>query len=650
MTTESDIRQPASGMCASKSKNTLTFAEDYTLPALPVPTLQATCDTIPKVVAPLVEPDVLAATLAAAAEFGRNGGDGEKLQQTLMHWAAHAPGSNNWVGTLWEDQYLRWRNPIALSMNYSIQFRSERWDSALSLPKLVRAFAHVLHLLSREAIEPEQTRHAQRISMEQARRCVYTRIPGPEADSYRSVELFGFGRIAVVCRGHWFIINLTNPAGDMPGERALDEAFTAIRAQAATLPQAVPVAAMTSAPRSRAAKLRFILQKRTKNRLNLEALEGSLFSVSLDAPLNSGEIPGMRFLAGDASMRWHDKSVQIVCTEDGALGTCIEHGQCDATLWCYLFSQVDALLCRKNKHIVTAAIPEDKSLQPEKLLFYKLDWEISDPLKRAFREAATDFAQREAQIDLSTRAYPEYGAGALQDLGANPDAFLHIATQAAQYSLFGRFRSAYESVSMRRFCQGRTSRIRPCTVEALEFVRALVDGESRAVLAALYRSAETAHRAAVKRCLTGHDIERHMFGLQAMYAFYGKELGITRPPALFRDPGWLAAQEDVLFSSTISGLEYISSISTTHTHKEGFGVFFTLNDAETSMCLTLHKDNPYSSAQFISAFEKTASSMKEILRGAKPITMPGRRNTPSPAATNRAHHCSRHPLPATDKG
>lgn len=586
------------------------FALDYTLPALPIPTLKQTCSYLPDVVAPLVEPDVLDTTRAAIKEFQYPGGDGEKLQQALLQWGkrVHTPG--NWLETLWKDQYARRRDPISLGMNYAVHFNTDRWGEGDALSKAVRALTRILTRLDKDEVEIERTRRGRALSMEQARRCTYTRIPGPEADSYRTVELFGWQRIAVTCRGHWFIVTLMDPDGNMPSENMLTKIFASIREETASLPQGAAVAAFTSGPRDKGANLRFLLQQKTPNRINFDAIEGSLFTVSLDPPLAPDELMPMRCLAGDASTRWFDKSLQLISTEDGQFGANFEHSQLDGSLWNHLLEQMDIMILRRNDEGIPAKSDAEKQKQP----FYKLDWDIPESLEQKLNFASEDFARRVAAVDFTRNTYPEYGLESLLSLRTNPDVFFQIAIQVAQYKVFGKFRSSYEAISMRGFCQGRTTRVRPCTSAALDFCHALEAGEDHKTLASLYRHAKAAHLKAVGRSLSGNDFERHMLGLQTMHAFYGNELGITHTPALFQDPGWLTVQDDVLFTSTIKGQEYLATAVATHTHEEGYGVFYVIKDEKAVMLVSAFEGAQHSASEFMCAFQEAAAAMLDMLQ------------------------------------
>ncbi|OON14000.1 hypothetical protein X801_10208, partial [Opisthorchis viverrini] len=85
------------------------------LPRLPVPKLKNTLDRYLRLVAPVVAPDAYERTRKIVEEFGRPGGEGERLQKLLEEFAEK---QLNWVTDWWlDDMYLM--NPLPLPINSS---------------------------------------------------------------------------------------------------------------------------------------------------------------------------------------------------------------------------------------------------------------------------------------------------------------------------------------------------------------------------------------------------------------------------------------------------------------------------------------------------------------------------------------------------
>lgn len=603
------------------------YSNDPALPSLPVPELQATSAAIPELVAPLVDAPTLAATRTALADFTRPGGPGEVLQSALKERAASLPGNDSWLRPFWDDMYTAWRGTLPLDMNYVFRLSAQRWGGSAALPRFVRALAVVFDQLGREELEADRTKAGFQ-AMDQARTCVYTRIPGAANDILLPVPLSDPLSVAVVCAGHWFLLRLRSRGGVLADETALAGTFAAIRKQAADLPSGPGVAAMTVMPRAEAAAVRAELQESLQNRISLAALEKAAFVICLDEAHASPEDLGLRLLGGDAASRWFDKSLQIIATENGGLGVNFEHAGCDAAIWLYLLGKTDALISRTAESVAPgsegasdSAVPgqgadEDTFREKREDAYRLLRWEAAPSLERRLTGARRDFAARMTNLDLVCREFSAFSRDKLKDLGTSPDAFLQIAFQIAQYQVFGKLRSSYEAISVRGFAQGRTEAARGSTADALALAIALHKETPPEKLLELYHEAERSHIARLKRCQRGLGVERHMSGLRAMFDLYGKALGMEKAPAIFSDPGWNTLKRDAVSTSGI-GAPFIRFFGFGPVVRDGFGVGYAPDAGATGLMVTAYKDGGYSAERFVATFEQAAESLAALLRNAK---------------------------------
>lgn len=585
-----------------------TFAQDHTQPALPLPELRDTCDAIADLVAPLVDKETFAVTMKAVTDFASSGGSGERLQSLLSERKDSMPGNASWLRPFWDDMYLAWRDPLPINMNYAFRFNEERWgggDEALA--RLVHALGAILDRLHAGELEPERTRGGFQ-SMEQALSCVYTRIPGHGTDALLQVGPGGCRSIAVTCNGYWFVLPLSHGDGGRVSVTALREAFGSIRLAAGEMEPAPPVAAMTAAPRSEAATLRAELCARLQNRLCLSALEHCLFAVSLDSEHASDADMILRLIAGDAANRWFDKSLQLIATENGGLGANFEHAGCDAAIWVYLLGQADAILANGDA--------EGAAETPGRGAAYRLlRFDIDSDMETRLEAARADFAIRASTLDIECRDFSEFARESLKGLGTSPDAFLQVAFQLAQHHLFGRLRSSYEAVAVRTFAQGRTECARGSTAEALALAQAAKKPSDDGLLE-LYKAAEGAHKIRMTRCQRALGVERHMYGLHAMYVLYGTILGMESAPAVFSDPGWLALKHDALSTSGI-GAPFIRFFGFGPVVEDGYGLGYSPSADSTGLVVTSFKGKSEPAHVLMEAFAGAASRLADILRSAK---------------------------------
>lgn len=609
-----------------------TFVHDHTLPALPVSELGETCRALCGLIQPLLPPEGFAATQAALEEFRRTGGIGEKLHDRLREWRDSLGGNQSWLRPLWDDMYTSWRGPLPLEMNYFFRFRTKRWGGNAALPRLVRALGYMAGHMAAGILEPETTRNGP-LAMDQVRTALYTRIPGKENDLLLPARLPGNETIGVCRRGHWFLLSLRREDGSLADEADLAAAFAAIRAHADGLPEAVPLAALTSAKRPEAAALREDLQQRPQNRLSLAALEQTLFVVCLDPAQTSSEAPALRLLGGDAACRWFDKSLQVIAADNGGLGANFEHAGCDAAIWLYLLNGIDAALVRGNEEETVAdaagrdiaqaarateegeglAAPRTENalshVPSEEGLWRILSWDVPENAARRLAALRREFARRLDDMRLVCREFPALSREALKELKTSPDAFMQIAFQAAQYRLFHGLRSTYEAVTMRRFAYGRTECARGGSMEALAFAKALRDGAERGTLRQLYREAEKTHLHRLMLCQKGLGAERHMFGLRAMRALHGE----GPEPAVFSDPGWLALSHDS-FSTSGLAAPFLRYFGFGPTVEDGIGIGYVANRESAALAVSGLRSGAAPVDGFVREFAEVSSAMLDLLR------------------------------------
>ncbi|MCD7896089.1 MAG: choline/carnitine O-acyltransferase, partial [Planctomycetaceae bacterium] len=362
----------------------------------------------------------------------------------------------------------------------------------------------------------------------------YTRIPQPKRDALHPVPLTGAATVAVVHKGRWHIVTLSDENGDFAPAAEVDRALAAIQSGAEPQPVQPPVGAVTATDRDGATALRARLLENPTSRHSLERLENALFVVSLDGAV-SGDGFGRDLIAGDAANRWFDKSLQIVTAPDGKVGANFEHAGCDAGFWIYALNLVDAE--------ITAGLPAAGQVKVECL---PLAWEVDDALAADLQAARERHNAKATAMPTVFQSMTSVTRDTVKALGCGPDIFAQLAFQSAYYALTGTFGSAYEAVAVRGFYQGRTEVARPATGPALAFAKALKDGDT-ASLRELYKQADLEHKQRIGRCQQGEGAERHMYGLRCMAERDGLPL-----PDLFADAGWNNCIRNTLSTSSVT--------------------------------------------------------------------------------------------------
>ena len=575
--------------------------QDSELPALPLPSLEESGDLAQELMKPLLDPEVFLETHKALQDFQRPGGVGKSLQEALSAHKNSLPGNASWLRPLWDDAYLSWREALPINMNYAFCLDARHWGQENALPSLLQALGLLFRHMGLGILKPERASKGF-LSMDQTQSCVYTRLPLLGCDALYPVPLAGALHIAVTRNGHWYILQLCNAAGSFASRAEIHRALHQIRSEAdhTTSPA---ITTFSAAPRAEAAATRAELLTNPLNRQNLRALESAVLVLCLDETHSSDEELNTRLLCGPAGHRFYDKSLQLIATDNGGLGANLEHTGCDAGIWLYILQLADSILTEQGTDQARGLNPPPR----------RLEWQVSAALNARLEKHAQDFAEVAKGLSLHPAIFPEFSRNAIKALGTSPDAFLQISFQAAQYQLFGKLKSSYESVSMRSFAQGRTEVCRASTAEAGRFAAALATGADRGILRDLYRQAEAAHLLRLERAQQGRGAERHFAGLQCMYTMYGPALGLTEAPAIFSDPGWLTLKHDSLSTSSV-GAPFIRYFGFGPVVGDGLGLGYSPAANSTNVLISGYNGSSPAPRAFRAAFETVAGSLAAILK------------------------------------
>lgn len=569
---------------------------DHTLPQLPIPPLEESCAELKKRVRPLVDDAAFAAFESALGAFSAAGGEGPRLQQRLHEWQGALPGNASWLRPFWDDAYAASRASLPKSLNYTLQLTRNRWG--VDAPaKFASALAHCIRRLREESLPAEMARSY--ASMDSLQYMIYTRIPAPGRDIWYFPALAEPMQAAVVCRGHWFLLALTDMAGWIHSPATLAGGLAEIKRRANALPPALPVSAFTCTGREEAARLRAALSESMLNRLSLEAVEKAVFVICLDEDGLDEVTFGAGVVAGDAGNRWFDKSLQLICSGD-QMGVSLEHSGCDGSVWAYMLNQVDQQLERD------ARSPRPADGSPH---IRQLEWRVDGDLAARLVIVRDDFGAWGDSLSFSQRRIPSVSKGGIKARGCGPDSFIQILFQNAFYRQAGTFRSFYEAVSARTFYQGRTESVRTCTLQSAAFIRALEAGARKEELREKFWAACAAHGEDIARCKQGLGCERHFTGLRAIHSMYTPD---APEPALFSTEGWLVLTADAMSTSSITGpaVDYFAFAPVVG---DGVGLGYGLNANALHLALTAYEASGVDPAAFIEEVERTGAILFELL-------------------------------------
>lgn len=566
------------------------YGFEHSLPALPLPELGDTCQSLKELIKPLVSPEIWDKACVLLDSFER--GAGATLQQELLNWRQSRWNNSSWLRPVWDDSYLAFRHILPINMNYAFQL-SKEWGQAYA-GKLIWAAANILLKLNQGDLEPESAKSGYS-SMDTLESMLYTRIPSSKRDVLYSVPLGLPLTMGVVCEGHWFILPLLDGEGAVLAPAAITAAIAKIKEQVKALPPAIPVSSFTSAQREEAFMVRSRLQENLQNRVSLESLEKTAFILCLDK--EQSPVVAKDFLTGDPACRWFDKSLQFILNPEGVLGVNIEHAGCDAAIWTYFFNQADA-------YIKNADCPQKISV-PDICL---LKWQVDGDLKAKLISLQREFQALADSLSYAERKISSAAKGAIKAKKCSPDFFIQLLFQAAYYALGKGFRSAYEAVSTRSFYQGRTECVRPCSSLSRDFVVEFIQGqESLGALQERFRAAESVHKERIARAQKALGAERHLDGLYAMLQMTGGQT-----PAIYEDAGYLTLKHNALSTSSMTAA-YIEFFGFGPVVEDGLGIGYGSAEHSLNLVVTAYPKSGIEAGGFIDKVEELAPKLLAIL-------------------------------------
>ncbi|WP_328860320.1 choline/carnitine O-acyltransferase [Streptomyces sp. NBC_00306] len=528
-----------------------TFAQEESLPRVPLPALEASCERFLTWCAPLLSAGELEATRAEVAEFLRPDGPGRVLHGALEEYDA-AEGVHSWLDTFWPYRYLGRRDRIALNANFFFLFQDSDKPQVERAAGLIAGALDYKRQLDQGLIEPVVQRGVPQSMVQNAFLFSTTRIPGAQLDSVRAPYTDAWPgpsaarHIVVFFRGAMFRLEVLGPDGAPHSLEDLEAGLCAVM-KAGGEPDADTSAGhfTTMARAEWAATRESLIAGHPVNAAALDDIETALFCVALEdfAPADIQEACD-ELLYGDRGNRWFDKAVSLIVFADGRAGINVEHCELDGTT---ILSFVDALLNTPAEEQSRRSGARPQGLPALEPIVFELDEAQRD---RA-RAAAEAFAAYGAATATRTVSFEDFGSSAAKALGVSPDAFVQVAYQLAHRRAKGHLGATYESIATRQYRYGRTEAMRVVTPEMVTFTDTMedpsTDTETRR---AAFHAAARAHVTRAKESQAGQVPEQHLWELELIQRRRGAELGVPEQPALYRTPGWLTMRDDYLSTSS----------------------------------------------------------------------------------------------------
>ncbi|EEH17958.2 hypothetical protein PABG_00521 [Paracoccidioides brasiliensis Pb03] len=529
-----------------KIKDGITFANQDSLPRLPIPDIENTCNRYLEILAPLQTVKEQEDTKAAVNDFLKY--EGPELQDKLRNYAN---SKSSYIEQFWYDSYLNYDNPVVLNLNPFFLLEDDPTPSRNN--QVTRAASLVVSALSfvravrREELAPDTVRGKPLCMFQYSRLFGTARVP--TNDGCIIGQDSSAKHMVVLCRGQFYWFDVLDDNNDLlMSERDISLNLQVIIEDAEQTPiqEAAKGAlgVLSTENRKVWSGLRDILTKEegSNNAECLNIVDTALFVLCLDStePSNTADLCANMLCGtnevvrgvqiGTCTNRWYDK-LQIIVCKNGSAGINFEHTGVDGHTVLRFASDVytDTIL-RFARTIngqspslwaTTSPPPSKRSAESfsshASTTPHKLEWDMGPELSTSLRFAESHLADLLHQHEFQVLDFKGYGKNFITSMGLSPDAFVQMAFQAAYFGLYGRVENTYEPAMTKFFLHGRTEAVRTVSNESVEFVRTFWGDRPAAEKVAALRKATEKHTAMTRICSQGHGQDRHLYALYCLW-------------------------------------------------------------------------------------------------------------------------------------
>uniref|UniRef100_A0A8D0HQR9 Peroxisomal carnitine O-octanoyltransferase n=2 Tax=Sphenodon punctatus TaxID=8508 RepID=A0A8D0HQR9_SPHPU len=566
----------------TESSEERTFQYQSSLPSLPVPALDESLKKYLDAVKPFLNQEEYQRTESIIKKF--EDGIGKKLQQKLLE---RARVKRNWLEEWWLNvTYLEARLSTQIYYNFggAGPYLEHYWppEEGTQIKRGCIAIWHTLQfweLIRTEKMAVHKSGNLP-LDMNQFRVLFCTcKIPGVTKDSigsYFRTESEGEcpSHLIVLCRGRFFAFDAVHD-GHILSPPEIYRQLAYIQKRCHNEPDGPGLAALTSDERTLWAKTReYLINLDPKNLSLLEKIQSSLFAVCLDdtSPLSTPNDYTQilkKSLGGDPTVRWGDKSYNCIIFSNGTLGSNCDHAPLDAMVFVALCSYIDLNIIETEGKWKGSDKVQDIPW-PEELVFT-----LNQKVLNDIGCAKEKYHKQMSDLQVASYAFTPFGKALTKKKRLHPDTFVQLALQLAYYKLHGRPGCCYETAMTRRFYHGRTETARPCTMEAVEWCKSMLDPTStRHQQQQQMLKAFAKHNKMMKECENGKGFDRHLLGLLLI----AKEQGLP-VPELFADPAFARSGGggNFVLSTSLVGYTRIGGAVVPMVH-HGYGCFYRIRD------------------------------------------------------------------------
>ncbi|KFV64097.1 Carnitine O-acetyltransferase, partial [Dryobates pubescens] len=308
-----------------------------------------------------------------------------------------------------------------------------------------------------------------------------------------------------------------------------------------------PIGILTTDHRNSWAKAYSNLLKDKTNKDSVRAIERSICTVCLDAPvpraaqgLYHSQVAAQMLQGGGSHLnsgnRWFDKTLQFIIAEDGSCGLVYEHAPSEGPPIVALLDHVMEFTKKPE--------PEKPALSPLPMP-RKLRFNISPEVKKDIEQAKQNLNILVEDLDINILLFHHFGKAFPKSEKISPDAFVQVALQLAYYSKSNPEAKPGPGTPAQ---QGQPQRV-PTPSRSFSLLQkgsgsSLCSQEQEKV--ELLRRAAQAHKEYTTMAIQGNAIDRHLLGLKLQAIE-----DLVSIPELFMDTAYAVAMHFNLSTSQV---------------------------------------------------------------------------------------------------
>uniref|UniRef100_A0AAQ4S577 Choline/carnitine acyltransferase domain-containing protein n=1 Tax=Gasterosteus aculeatus aculeatus TaxID=481459 RepID=A0AAQ4S577_GASAC len=580
----------------------LSLVHQEGLPKLPVPPLKQTCERYLAALEPIVSEEELEYTRKLVKEF-LTGGVGERLQKGLER---RARKTDNWLSEWWmQTAYLDCRMPVAVYTSPGVVLPRmhfhDRQGQMRFAAKLIAGVLEFKKMIDTDTL-PIEYLSGKPLCMDQYYQILSScRVPGPKRDTVvnHTMGTTPVTHITVVHNFQFFVLDVYHSDGT---PLTVDQIYMQLEKiwNSSLQTNKEPIGILTSQHRNTWGKAYNNLIKDKTNKESVRAIQKSIFTVCLDAPMprTSDELYWSRVAAQmlhgggarwNSGNRWFDKTLQFIVGEDGTSGLVYEHAPAE------------------GPPIVTEIVRTPMVPLPMPM---KLRFNITPEVKRDIERAKQNMNIMVHDLDVKVLMFSDFGRKLPQQHNLSPDGFVQMALQLAYFRMYNICCSTYESASLRMFKYGRTDSIRATTTGSFKFVQAMQDPakQQNCTLLTQHLMNDSGTHLTLFQAIHGQAIDRHLLGLKMLSI-----VELTSMPEIFMDTSFAVAQHYNLSTSQV-GSKTDCVMSFGPMVPDGYGVCYNPMDEHINIAITAFNScEETNAAKFSRAVEDALLDMRALL-------------------------------------